>query len=185
MKTMSCWKSWECSLWSRMLSEISNSMLGDLQSELKRLEDRSQLRSLARVAGVNLCSNDYLGLSQSEELRAAIVEAVQRAEHIGGTGSRLLSGHFSEWEELEREFAGFAGTEVALYFGSGYAANVGLLSSLLGKEDVVFSDELNHASIIDGVRLSGAEKVIYRHGDLNELERALKECAAKQCKKIV
>lgn len=168
-----------------MRSEFQNSLLGDLEIGLRRLESRSQRRSLQRVAGVSLCSNDYLGLSQKEELRAAILEAVRSTEHVGGTGSRLLSGHFAVWEELENEFAVFAGTETALYFGSGYAANVGLLSSVLGKGDLIFSDELNHASIIDGIRLSGAQKEIYPHGSLNALESALKARATWRGRKIV
>ena len=81
------------------------------------------------------------------------------------------------WEEIEREFAQFAGTEAALYFGSGYAANVGLLTSVLRKSDVVFSDELNHASLIDGIRLSGALKVIYPHLDMNALQHGLRNHA--------
>src|SRR5215471_19044315 len=96
--------------------ENQNFLLSELQGELLRLEEKSQRRSLLQVSGVNLCSNDYLGLSQNEKLRAAILEAVRRVEHVGGTGSRLLSGHFVEWEEAEREFAKFAGKETALYF---------------------------------------------------------------------
>ena len=92
---------------------------------------------------------------------------------MGSTGSRLLSGNSREWEEIEAEFAAFAGTEAALYFGSGYAANIGLLGSLLRPGDMVFSDALNHASLIDGMRLSGATKIIYPHGDLEFLEGAL------------
>jgi 8-amino-7-oxononanoate synthase len=168
-----------------MPSEFDNSLLSDLESGLARLEAKSQRRSLLRVVGVNLCSNDYLGLSQNEELRAAIVEAVRRARHLGATGSRLLSGHFGAWDGLESEYAKFSGMETALYFGSGYAANMGLLSSLLGKDDLVFSDELNHASIIDGVRLSGARKEIYPHRDLNALESALKAHSGERCRKIV
>jgi len=168
-----------------MPSEFQKPILSELESGLLQLEAKSQRRSLQRIAGVNLCSNDYLGLSQSTLLREEIAEAVRRAERVGGTGSRLLSGHFEEWEELEKEFAEFAGTEAALYFGSGYAANLGLLTSLLGKEDLVFSDELNHASIIDGIRLSGARKVIYPHGDLDALEAALRAHEAEICRKIV
>jgi 8-amino-7-oxononanoate synthase len=168
-----------------MPSEFSNPLLSDLEFGLLSLENKSQRRSLCGFTGVNLCSNDYLGLSQREELREAILAAVQREEHVGGTGSRLLSGNFSAWEEVEREFADFAGTEAALYFGSGYAANTGLLGSLLGKEDLVFSDEMNHASLIDGLRLSGARKEIYRHGDLNMLENMLKTHAAEGCRKII
>ncbi|HWY44197.1 MAG TPA: 8-amino-7-oxononanoate synthase [Candidatus Sulfotelmatobacter sp.] len=168
-----------------MPSEFQNSLLNELEGGLRRLESKSQRRSLLQVAGVNLCSNDYLGLSQSAELREATAEAVRRAEHVGGTGSRLLSGHFAAWEEIESEFAAFAGMEAALYFGSGYAANLGLITSLLAKEDLVFSDALNHASIIDGIRLAGARKVIYPHRDLNALETALRQHATEHCRKII
>src|SRR5215467_12651063 len=168
-----------------MPSELRNSILNELRTGLLSLERASQRRSLLRPAGVNLCSNDYLGLAQSEELRAAIVEAVRHAEYVSGTGSRLLSGHFAIWDELENEFAEFTGMESALYFGSGYAANVGLLTALLGKNDLVLSDELNHASIIDGIRLSGARKEIYAHRDLNALEDALRGHVGERCRKIV
>src|SRR5437762_2545834 len=131
-----------------------------LHQGLSALEARSQRRSLAEIHGANFCSNDYLGLAENPALRTAVVEAVRDAEKIGGTGSRLLSGQTEEWRDLEDEFARFAGTESALFFTTGYAANVGLLSSLVGKDDVVFSDERNHASLIDGMRLSGARKVI-------------------------
>jgi 8-amino-7-oxononanoate synthase len=122
---------------------------------------------------VNLSSNDYLGLASRPEFKRAVLDAVSRAESMGSTGSRLLSGNAREWEGVESEFADFAGTEAALYFGSGYAANVGLLSSILKLGDVVFSDEYNHASLIDGMRLSGAKKVIYPHLDLEFLAKAL------------
>ncbi len=168
-----------------MPSEFRNGILGELEAELLSLERASQRRSLLRPIGVNLCSNDYLGLAENEELRAAVLEAVRRAEFVGGTGSRLLSGHFAIWEEVESEFAEFARTEKALYFGSGYTANLGLLTALLGKDDIVLSDELNHASLIDGMRVSGARKKIYAHRDLNALEDALKEHAAERCRKIV
>jgi 8-amino-7-oxononanoate synthase len=151
-----------------------SSLGGELERGLRELETRNQRRSLSEIAGVNLCSNDYLGLADDERLRSAVLEAVRVAPRVGGTGSRLLSGHLGLWDSLESEFAEFAGTEAALYFGSGYAANVGLLSSLIRPEDVVFSDELNHASLIDGMRLSGARKVIYPHLDLNALEGELR-----------
>jgi 8-amino-7-oxononanoate synthase len=89
------------------------------------------------------------------------------------------------WNELEEEFAAFAGSEAALYFGSGYSANIGLLTSLANKNDVIFSDALNHASIIDGIRLSGARKIIYPHRDLNALESALKENQSKPGRKLI
>ena len=168
-----------------MRSEVENSVQKELRDGLFQLEEKSQRRSLCRVGGINLCSNDYLGLSQNNQLREETIEAVRRAERVGGTGSRLLSGHFAEWEELEAEFATFAGTEAALYFGSGYLANLGLITSLLTKEDLVFSDELNHASIIDGIRLCGARKVIYPHGNLNVLEAELRAHVGDRGRKIV
>ncbi len=146
-----------------------------IAEDLDNLRERSQFRSLEIVHGVNLSSNDYLGLASNPRLVEAASLGVARARRVGATGSRLLSGNAEEWEELESEFASFAGTEAALYFGSGYTANVGLLSSVLKPEDVVFSDALNHASIIDGIRLSSARKVIYPHADLQFLERSLRE----------
>jgi 8-amino-7-oxononanoate synthase len=154
--------------------ERGDSLGGELEAGLRELESRSQRRNLSEIAGVNLSSNDYLGLAEDPQLRDAVLEAVRVAPRVGGTGSRLLSGHVGLWDELEREFAEFAGTEAALYFGSGYAANLGLLSSLIGPQDVVFSDELNHASLIDGMRLSGARREIYPHLDLNALEGLLR-----------
>lgn len=156
-----------------------------LSNELKGLRARDQLRSLDLPAGVNLCSNDYLALSSRVELREAVLEAIARGARVASTGSRLLSGNAREWETLEAEFAEFAGAEAALFFGSGYAANVGLLSSVAGKSDVIFSDALNHASLIDGMRLSGAQKFIYRHCDVNSLEDGLRTHAAAGRKFIV
>src|ERR1700738_4207259 len=153
-----------------MPSEFSESLLAELQAGLRELELRSQSRTLVKNTGVNLCSNDYLGLANNPALKQAVIEAMVKATRIGGTGSRLLSGHAAVWNELEEEFAAFAGSEAALYFDSGYAANIGLLTSLANKDDVIFSDALNHASIIDGIRLSGARKIIYPHRNFNALE---------------
>jgi 8-amino-7-oxononanoate synthase len=96
-----------------------------LHHELNELEKRSQLRALARLEGINLCSNDYLGLSSDPRLRQAVENALGSAAAVASTGSRLLSGNSRDWEELETDFAEFAGTQAALYFTSGYAANVG------------------------------------------------------------
>ncbi|MGH9730971.1 MAG: aminotransferase class I/II-fold pyridoxal phosphate-dependent enzyme [Candidatus Acidiferrales bacterium] len=156
-----------------------------IAGELEGLREQSQLRSLEILSGVNLCSNDYLGLAADPRLKQAVIEAVASARQMGATGSRLLSGNAREWEELETEFAEFAGTESALYFGSGYAANVGLLSSILQPGDIVFSDALNHASLIDGVRLSGAEKIIYPHGDVQCLENALRDKSCNAGAKVI
>lgn len=168
-----------------MPSERNDSLLAELQAGLRELETRSQRRTLVEITGVNLCSNDYLGLSANPALKQTVIEAMVKATRIGGTGSRLLSGHSAVWNELEEEFAAFAGSEAALYFGSGYAANIGLLTSLVDKSDVIFSDALNHASIIDGIRLSGARKIIYPHRDLNALESSLKENQPKPGRKLI
>jgi 8-amino-7-oxononanoate synthase len=150
------------------------------------MEMQAQLRSLELSSGVSLCSNDYLGLAADPRLKQAVVEGLERSAKIASTGSRLLSGNSREWQEVEEEFAGFAGTPAALYFSSGYAANVGLLSCLLQPGDVVFSDSQNHASIIDGIRLSGARKVIYPHCDIGALAQEFAACRDENgCKLIV
>jgi 8-amino-7-oxononanoate synthase len=153
--------------------------------ELDLLARQSQFRRLEIPQGVNLCSNDYLGLAGDSRLRQALLESIKRVREIGSTGSRLLSGNSTEWETLEEEFAESAGTETALFFGSGYAANIGLLSSLLKPRDTVFSDALNHASLIDGIRLSGAEKVIYPHRDLRFLETAMRARPGKPGARLI
>ncbi|HTB92725.1 MAG TPA: 8-amino-7-oxononanoate synthase [Candidatus Sulfotelmatobacter sp.] len=168
-----------------MPSDALSAWKAHLHQGLRGLEARSQRRSLAEIRGVNFCSNDYLGLAENSELRADVAEAVRDAGKIGGTGSRLLSGQTEEWRELEEAFAEFVGTESSLFFTTGYAANLGLLASLVGKRDVVFSDERNHASLIDGMRLSGARKVIYPHLNLNALEDALRREANAPCRRLI
>jgi 8-amino-7-oxononanoate synthase len=168
-----------------MPSEAQSKLVKELERDLAELRARDQLRSFAQIAGMNLCSNDYLGLAEDPRLKEAVLEAVAATARVGGTGSRLLSGHDAVWNELEEVFAAFAGTEAALYFANGYAANLGLLTSLVGKNDLVFSDELNHASLIDGIRLSGARKEIYPHLDLNALERALRAHESEACRTLI
>ena len=148
-----------------------------IQDELEELGRDAQLRTLAEIRGVNLCSNDYLALCDDPRLKDAVVQAVTEARRVSSTGSRLLSGQCAEWDDIEREFAAFAGTEAALCFSSGYAANIGVLTSVLKPNDIVFSDSLNHASLIDGIRLSGARRMIYPHADLKALESALAQHA--------
>jgi len=159
--------------------------MATLGQGLRDLETLHQRRGLGVIDGVNFCSNDYLGLAVHPALRDAVVRAVQTTSRIGGTGSRLLSGQAEEWRELEEEFASFVGTEAALFFNSGYAANLGLLCALVGRDDVVYSDMLNHASLIDGIRLSGARKVIYPHLDLNALEESLQQDAGAPWRRII
>src|SRR5579862_8274699 len=122
-----------------------NPFLRRLELDLDSLRSQSQLRRLELFEGVNFCSNDYLGFSSDPRLRDAVAAALAAGLPVGSTGSRLLSGNSRIWEELEAELARFAGTEASLYFSSGYAANVGLFSSLPAPEDIIFSDRANHA----------------------------------------
>ena len=120
-----------------------------------------------------LSSNSYLGLCHDERLRRAAVEAVEKYG-VGSGGSRLTTGSYEIHRQLEEAIAAFKGTEAALIFNTGYMANVGTISALADKEWVIFSDGLNHASIIDGCRLSGAETIVYDHVDMADLERKIK-----------
>jgi len=158
-----------------MAKPPASPFLQRLQLELDSLASQSQLRRLEIPQGVNLCSNDYLGLAADPRLRAALAAALAAGSPVGSTGSRLLSGNSRVWEELESELAEFTGAGAVLYFGSGYAANLGLFGSVLRPGDVVFSDSANHASIIDGIRLSGARKIIFPHLDLNFLDEELRK----------
>jgi len=162
-----------------------SSFLRRARADLDSLEARSQLRRLEIVRGINFCSNDYLGLSSDARLRDAVAAALAGGSPSGSTGSRLLSGHALVWDELESELARWGGAEAALYFNSGYAANTGLFSCVLQPDDVVFSDSANHASIIDGIRLSGARKVIFPHLDWNVLEDELRRAAPGQGQKFI
>ena len=162
-----------------------NSLRARIDAELHALREASQLRSLDIPRGINLCSNDYLGLASDPRLKQAVLDALASSARIASGGSRLLSGNSREWEAIESEFAHFVAAESALYFSSGYAANIGLLSSVLQPNDVVFSDALNHASLIDGIRLSRARKIIYPHRDLQFLERALHENANAPGAKLI
>ncbi|MGH9401566.1 MAG: aminotransferase class I/II-fold pyridoxal phosphate-dependent enzyme [Terriglobia bacterium] len=159
--------------------------LARLASELCALDGHSQRRHLSIFCGIDLMSNDYLGLSRDPRLREAVLRSIAEGEAMASTGSRLLSGNARAWEELEEEFAAFAGAEAALFFSSGYAANLGLLGSLLRPEDLVFSDQSNHASLIDGIRLSRARKIIFPHLDLDFLEQRLRESSGAPGEKFI
>ena len=125
-----------------------------------------------------LCSNNYLGLADHPRVRQAAADAAERFG-TGAGASRLISGNMAPHELLERRLADFVGAESTLLFGSGYLANVGTIAALAGERQVVFSDELNHASIVDGCRLSKAKTFVYRHRDLEHLEWALEEAGAR------
>jgi 8-amino-7-oxononanoate synthase len=156
-----------------------------LSRELAELDRDSQLRSLETPHALDFSSNDYLGLACDSRIKQAVAAALASPEMAAATGSRLLSGNSERWMALESDFAKFAGTEAALYFTSGYLANVGLLASLLEPGDTVFSDSANHASLIDGMRLSKARRVVFPHLDLEFLEKALRAVPPEGGKFIV
>ena len=154
-----------------------------IEEELARLKSEGLLRSIRtfesaqgprmRLEGrdlILLCSNDYLGLANHPKVKEAAKEAIDRYG-FGSGASRLVAGSMSPHRELEEKLAEFKGTEAALLFNSGYAANTGVIPALVGRSDVIFSDRLNHASIIDGCILSRVEVRRYRHHDGSHLER--------------
>jgi 8-amino-7-oxononanoate synthase len=168
-----------------------------IHEELEALRENSLCRRLRLVAGeqgpiltldgqtvLNFSSNNYLGLANHPALRAAAKDAIDRYG-CGSGASRLISGNMALHEELENKIAELKGTEAALVFNSGFQANTGIISTLVSEGDVIFSDALNHASIIDGCRLSRAKIIIYGHCDLGQLERSLEDSPPNNRKLIV
>jgi glycine C-acetyltransferase len=157
------------------------------REELDGMREEGLFRSMRLVQGEEsgrvimdgrevllLCSNDYLGLAGHPLLKEAAIRATERYG-TGSGASRLVSGNMEPHAELEVRIASFKGTEAALIFNSGYAANTGIIPAIAGRGDVIFSDRLNHASIVDGALLSRARLVRYPHNDMAALKRALKE----------
>lgn len=158
-----------------------------IQEELEQIRSRGLYRVTRTVAGkqgthveldgrdqLMLCSNNYLGLADSPVLMQASIDATMRYGTSSGA-SRLVSGTMELHELLEVETARFKGTDAALVFNGGYAANTGIIGALVGRGDVIFSDRLNHASIVDGALLSSARLVRYPHNDVSALEGLLKK----------
>lgn len=144
---------------------------------LRELQGPSSPRCIVEGKEViMLCSNNYLGLSTHPKLRKAAIEAIKT--HGVGSGSvRAIAGNLDLHEELERRLAKFKHAEASLVYQTGFAANAGLIPQLAGKGDLIISDQLNHGSIIDGVRLTRAERAIYQHCDPEDLARVLEEAA--------
>ena len=143
--------------------------------QLRELKGKDRLRSLRERRGIDFTSNDYLGLAESEELRQAATEAIARGVPVGAGGSRLLRGNHAEHEALEAEAAGYFGAETALYFGAGYTANHAIFSTLPQQGDMVFHDELVHASVHEGLRHGRAERQSVPHNDADALDMRLRK----------
>jgi glycine C-acetyltransferase len=158
-----------------------------LQNELEALQTQGLFTTIRRLSSpqgawltvdgrhvLNLCSNNYLGLANHPHLKEAARQAVE-TYGVGPGAVRTIAGTMDLHLELERRLAAFKGVEAAISFQSGFSANLAVIPALVGEEDVIFSDELNHASIIDGCRLSRARVVRYRHADPADLRRAVRE----------
>ena len=145
-----------------------------LRARLAAIDAEGLRRSLRAPAGIDLSSNDYLGLARHPLLKQRMAEAVL-AEGVGSTGSRLLRGERAAFARVEQNFARFKGAERSLYFSSGYLANLAVLTAFPEAGDVIFSDASNHASLIDGVRLSRARRVVFPHSDVTVLAKLLRE----------
>jgi glycine C-acetyltransferase len=133
---------------------------------------------------INLASNNYLGLCDHPKLREAAMDAIQRYG-VGSGAVRTIAGTMRIHLELEEKIAAFKGVEACVVFQSGFTANAGTVSSILGKEDFIISDELNHASIIDGARLSRAKIKVFRHKDVDHCEEKLKEIQNEPGRKLI
>ena len=161
------------------------SFIDDELESLTKLGLKREIKSILTAGGpwveveggkrvLQFGSNNYLGLANHPDLINASKAAVSKYG-IGSTGSRLLSGTSKLHAQLEETISSFENTEDTVFFSSGYAANVGVLSALITKEDAVYSDELNHASIIDGIKISGGTRFIYNHRDSEHLDTLIKE----------
>jgi len=144
-----------------------------VRERLQAIRDGRLERILRPPSGIDLSSNDYLGLSNHPRVIQAMVDAVAR-EGVGSTGSRLLRGDRESFADIERRFAAFKGTERALYFSSGYLANLAVLTTFVEGGDLILSDTRNHASLIDAARLSAARRIVFPHKDVGALTQLLK-----------
>lgn len=153
-----------------------NDLLRELERELEKIRSQNLYRSLTPPKGLDFCSNDYLGFSRDPKFRTAILEKLSQAtgpDSVSSPASRLLRGNTSRHQALEQRLSGFKGTEAALIFPTGYQTNIGVFTALVRSQDRVLSDAQNHASIIDGLRLSGCQKIVFPHLDLEAVEEAL------------
>ncbi|MCB0408524.1 MAG: 8-amino-7-oxononanoate synthase [Bdellovibrionales bacterium] len=151
-----------------------------IENDLISLRKKNLYRSLQPVEGIDFASNDYLGFARSPILRQRLISFLKEEEKIGSTGSRLISGNDEFIEDTERYIADVFSSESALIFGSGYLANLGIITSLGQEGNVVFSDERNHASIIDGIRLSRSKLQIFNHNDLSSLYSLINKSPSKR-----
>lgn len=172
--------------------------IDQMQQELQQLKEKSNLRALPALMHedryvvaegrhmLNLSSNDYLGLAADRSLREEFLQSLTPESFLPtSSSSRLLTGNFSVYEELEQTLARLFSTEAALIFNSGYHANTGILPAVSDARTLILADKLVHASLIDGIRLSSARCIRYRHNDMKQLERLLTENQAEYRQVII
>lgn len=162
-----------------------DSLLERLHRRSALLRRKNRFRELAPVSGIDISSNDYLGLSNHPAIREAIISALQEGLPLGSGGSRLLRGNTAWHEHLEQRLAEFKQAEAALIFNSGFEANVGVLGTLCRPGDLVFADQLIHASMIDGIRQSKAKLHLFPHNDMDALEELLKGTSSSRTRFVV
>lgn len=152
------------------MSEI----LSRIRSQLALIQSLDLARTLRPPQGFDFCSNDYFCLAKNPEIQRAVTIGLKKYG-FGSSSSRFIRGERDIYQRVQQALAAFLDAPRALLFSSGYAANIGILTSLIQKNDLVFSDELNHASLIDGLRLSGAQVIIFPHRDLNFIQKKLEK----------
>lgn len=155
-----------------------------LTNRLKEVIYQRSLRALIPQRGIDMISNDYLGFAQDKILHKRFLSRLHQIP-LGASGSRLLGGNLALFEETEHQLAQFVKRQAAILFPSGYQANLALFSALLREGDIVYSDEYNHASIIDGIRLTKAKKIIFPHRDYQFLNDHLNKYSPKQSFTII
>lgn len=154
-----------------------------IEKELKSISEKNRYRTLKLPGGIDFSSNDYLKLSENEELKNALKKGVD-LYGCGSTASRLIRGHRDVFEEAEKSFSGWVSSESSLFLANGFAANTGLLEAISDLKTEIYTDRLNHASILDGIRISGANKKYFDHLNYDHLEEQLKK-SDKNRKRIV
>ncbi len=154
------------------MTDARESFLNDLARGLTERENNNLLRRPASIDGIDFHSNDYLGLARDAAVAA---QSFKDTQEMGAGGARLLAGHRRETQVLENRFARHVGRQASLLFSSGFSANVGVIPALVGEGDAIFSDALNHASLIDGMRLSKADVHVFPHRDIDALRGLLRQ----------
>lgn len=173
-------------LWSKQLADnlAERKAAGRYRQQRTRLGAQGVEVVVDGQKRLSFCSNDYLGLANHPNLKKSFIDAVEQ-EGVGAGAAHLLTGHSHYHQQLEEQLADFMGTQRALLFSSGYQANMGVIDGLMARGDAIIQDKFNHASLLDGARLSEANLLRYSHADITRLHKRLHTAAAAKHKLIV